>query len=163
MMAKGRRPVSRVDSHNTHGWFARVYRGSWVGSRSFADRQYGSRSDAEAAANKWVRLADERLPIIPPKPVLKVAKFKLRKYHGDRYYDVYLPMPRKGKPKLKKLYCNDIRDMDRQGLEAYRLVTQRNAVLEQAHRLAFAAWKRERDRIMQEIARMWPAIKTMLV
>jgi len=78
MKAKKRNPVSRVDSNNTHGWFARVYRAAWVGSRSFADRGYGGSAGAETAAKMWVKAADTQLPIIPSKPVRRIAKVHVR-------------------------------------------------------------------------------------
>lgn len=154
-----KKPVSRIDSKRTHGWFARVYRAEWVGNKSFSDLRYGGRAVAEAAAWKWVRLVDNRLPVIPPKPVLKKATFRLRKNERDRYYDVYLPRPGKGKPQFRRLYFNVLADMQKQGENAHRLVEEQNARLLEAYQLSYVAWKRAHDRIMQEILRMWEKVK----
>lgn len=159
---KTRNPVSRVDSKRTHGFYARVYRGAWVGLKSFADRRCGGRDVAERAAWSWQRRVDRCLPVIPRKPVLKVARFTLRKDKRGRHYDVYLPLPGRGvKPESRQLRFKKIENMEKQARKARELVMTRNAQLVQAHRLSMAAWKRERDRIMQEILRMWPDAKKM--
>ena len=150
-----KKPVSRIDSKRTHGWFARVYRAEWVGNKSFADLSYGGREVAESAAWQWVRWVDERLPVIPPKPVLKQAKFRMRKNGHGRYYDVYLPSPGKGKPQFRRLYFNVLADMQKQGENAYRLVEEQNVRLLEAYQLSYVAWKHTHDRTMQEILRMW--------
>jgi hypothetical protein len=114
-MNKERKSISRIDHKRTHGYLARVYRAEWVGSKSFADLQYSGQEVAEKAAWKWVKFADARLPKIPPKPVLKVAKFRLRKDGRGRHYEVYLPQPGKGKHEVKRL-----RFLDEFALALYR-------------------------------------------
>jgi hypothetical protein len=158
-LLREKKPVSRIDSKRTHGWFARVYRAKWVGNKSFADLSYGGREVAESAAWKWVRWVEKRLPVIPPKPVLKKATFRMRKNEHDRYYDVYLPSPGKGKPQFRRLYFNVLADMQTQGENAYRLVQEQNVRLLEAYQLSYVAWKRAHDRIMQEILSMWEKAK----
>lgn len=155
----GHMGVSRVDSNRTHGFFARIYRGEWVGPKSFADQTYGGRENAEAAAWRWWRFAEDRLPVIPPKPVLKKATFRIRKGRRGRYYEVYLPRPGKGKPQSLELYFNVIDDMEKQAKRARQMVERRNAQLLSAYQLAFAAWKRERERIMKQILSLWTEVK----
>src|SRR6266498_1796640 len=146
-----RRPVSRIDSDDTHGFLARVYRIGWSRGKMFSDSVYGGRDIAECTAWDWQKRVDKLLPVIPPKPKKKVAKFRLRKNMKGRDYDVYLPMPGRGKPKQKSLHFSDIKNMEARAAEAYQLVTQRNALLDASYRLAYAAWKKEHDRIMQKI------------
>src|SRR5919108_5518597 len=91
MAKKSPNPVSRIDSGRTHGWLARVYRAEWSRGKSFADRQYGGRSEAESAAYRWVQYADARLPVIPSKPDLHKATVTQRKdpVKHLEYFDVY--------------------------------------------------------------------------
>ena len=122
----------------------------------FSDGVYGSADKAERAAWAWQRRVNRCLPIIPPKPVLKVARFKLRKDKRGRHYDVYLPLPGYGlKPESRRLGFKKIENMEKQARKAYELVTARNAQLVEAHRLSLVAWKRERDRMMEQILQMW--------
>lgn len=157
-MSANKRPVSRIDSKDTHGYFARVYRSQWSKGRMFSDAVWGGAEKAERAALTWQRKVDALLPVIPPKPILKVAKFKLRKNGSGRYYDAYLPMPGKGKPKQTKLYFSDINDMEKQAGIAYDLVTKQNAMLVSAHRLSMAAWKKECEKTLAYIDAIWSKV-----
>jgi len=177
-------PVSRVDSGNTHGFFARVYRAEWVGPRSFADRQYGGREEAEAAALEWVKIADTRLPVIPSKPVLMKATVHLRtdpKEPTRKYYDVYTPKLMGDEttwstkfyfnsPAQRKMYrrISGVEAIDLTTNEqavarqqAYALKDETNARLQAKYKEALIIWYVEHDRIMQEIGAMWDEIKTM--
>lgn len=150
-----KKPVSRAGN----SWFARVYRAKWIGPRSFADRNYGSTEAAEAAAWKWVKRVDQRLPLMPSKPVLKKASFRMRNNRHGRYYDVYLPRPGKGKPQFRRLYFNLLDAMPKQGEKAHQLVEERNAQLLEAYQLSYAAWTRQCERIMQEVLKIWKELK----
>jgi hypothetical protein len=157
---RDKKPVSRIDNSDTHGWFARVYRDNWVRGRMFSDGVWGGRYQAEGAAWSWVRHVDRLLPRIPRKPVLKIAKFTLRKDSKGRYYDVYLPLPGRGvKPESRKFHFKKIERMELQAAKAHALVVARNVELVAAHRLSLAGWKRERDKTMIEILKMWTKIK----
>ena len=159
-----RNPVSRVDN----GWFARVYRAKWVGPRSFADQKYGGRKLAEAAAWKWVAIAEERLPIIPPAPVLKEATVHLRsnsKRKNQSYFDVYLPSAIGKSWTTRKFYFRtDDKDSKKaQETIVRNLVVNHKLLLAEAHKKSMARWIRDHDRIMQEILKMWNEIKAMSV
>lgn len=156
---RSRKPVSRIDSDDTHGCFARVYRVGWSRGKMFSDSVCGGRAEAERNAWTWQKRVDAQLPKTPRKPVLKKATFRLRKGPGGRYYDVYLPMPGRAKPKSLQLFCNDLRNLERQGEKAYKLVKARNALLEASYRLAYAAWKREHARRIAQIEAMWKKVK----
>lgn len=161
-----RNPVSRVDSNRTHGYFARVYRADWVGSRSFADRRYGGPEAAERAANKWVKIADERLPVIPPKPVRKTATVHVRadaKGEGLRYYDVYLPSVIDESWTTEKFYFKDLDEQARSRERAYRRVENQNQALWSAYMQTLSAWQIVRRRSMEEILKLWAEIKTMTI
>lgn len=160
---KNRKPVSRVDSNNTHGWFARVYRAEWVGPRSFTDRQYGGRKKAEIAANQWVEIAEERLPVIRPMPILKKASVHVRedKKSGRSYFDVYIPSVVDKTWTTKKYYFETPDDERKQRVIANNIVANQNILLVEAYNKALAKWTRDYDRIMREILSMWNEIKAM--
>lgn len=165
--------ISRIDNDesNTHQYFARVYRGSWTGPRSFSDNVYGSKDAAERAALAWVKRAEAGLPIIPPMPVLKIATFKLRNDASGSYYYVYLPLPaqrkRRGQGRAEYeeeyLYFSDTKTKDKQAAKAFSLITARNEMLERDYRLSFIAWQRQREKIMQTIRKRWTKLKAMKI
>lgn len=166
---RGRRPISRVDSGNTHGYFARVYRDDWVGNRSFADRRYGGKEKAKAAARRWVTLAEAALPIIPARPVMREATVTVyqdeRRPKHLRYYQVYLPQSNEpnGEWKTEKLYFTTLDGQAKQREKAQDLVNQQNARLKLMYRNSLIFWKMERDQIIFEIERIWPEVKKMPV
>jgi hypothetical protein len=155
--------ISRIDSGRTHGWFARVYRAEWVGSKSFADAQYGGREQAEAAASKWVRMADEQLPIIPPKPMLRKATINLRsenKLQGTLYYwDVYLPTVGDETTWSQKLFFQTLDEKEKQKAKADRIAKERNQILQKIYVDELAAWYVENDRLMDKVLSMWDEVK----
>lgn len=153
--------ISRIDSGSTHSFFARVYRDTWVGSRSFADGRYGGPVNARRAAERWVKMADDRLPTIPPKPILRKATSKIypdERRPNLRYYNVYLPEPA-GEWKIEKLYYTTLDGQKKQSAKAHNLIAVQNDLLKTAFNQELAAWKKERDRIMDEIERVWPEVK----
>jgi len=160
-----RKPISRVDSGSTHGWFARVYRAEWVGPRSFADAQYGGREKAEAAAWKWVRMADEQLPMIPPKPVLRKATITLRsenKLQGVlHYWDVYLPPLDDETTWSQKFFFHMLDEKEKQKAKADSIADERNQVLQKIHAGELAVWYMEHDRLMEQILSMWNEVKKL--
>jgi hypothetical protein len=167
---KRRAPVSRIDNKEkrTHGWFARVYRAEWVGSRSFADKKYAGRSASKAAAYKWVAIAEERLPIIPPMPVIRKAAMYLRhdkRRKNSSFFDVYLPALTGDASATHKLYfkTDSKEERERQHRIANSMVTNQNFLLVEAHKKAMLKWQREYERIMQQILAMWDEIKAMPV
>jgi hypothetical protein len=165
--------ISRIDNDrtNTHMFFARVYRYKWVGPRSFSDSVYGSRQAAERAAWTWWKIAEASLPLIPPKPVLRKATWKLRKDSSGTYYYVYLPLPaqrkRRGVGRVdfeeKSLYFQDSKTKDKQAGKAIDLVDKRNALLGQSYRLSLAAWVSDWKKKMQIIQKRWTKLKTMQI
>jgi hypothetical protein len=163
---KSKRPVSRIDTDDTHGFLARVYRarvyrdeGKWSKGKMFSDGVYGGRDIAERAAWDWQKRVDRALPVIRPKPVLKVASFSMRKDSRGRYYAVYLPQPGRAKHKVRCLYFNNIQMMESKAKIANKLVSKQNAILEVSYRLALAAWKKEREKTLAEIDAMWLMVK----
>jgi hypothetical protein len=161
---KGRKPVSRAGN----SWFARVYRAEWTGPRSFADSKYGGREEAEAAAYRWVVIAEERLPIIPSKPVLRKASAHLRadpKSVDRAFFDVYLPALNGKTWTTKKFYfvTKDTEEKRRQERVVNSLVANQNLLLTEAHKKAMAKWERDHDRIMAEISEIWKDIRNMEV
>ena len=157
---KSKKPVSRVEN----SWFARVYRTEWVGPKSFADRNYGGSDQAEAAAWKWAKYADEMLPVIPSKPVRRRAKVHVRedlKSLDMKYFDVYLPPLAGEKTWSKKLYFNkrDPEERDAQHKEADRLAQVRNRELEAIYVSELAKWQLTHAQLMQKISKMWPDVK----
>ena len=168
-----KKPISRAGD----GYFARVYRDNWVGSRSFADSKYNGNAAAARAAETWVKLAEEALPKIPPRPELRKATVK--RYREDKwdspqfYYQVYLPIvdarwgdevPTVGDSnrqpyELKKLYYKDLDEEQEQRTLAYDMAQVRNDELRVAYKQDLIAWYLERDRIMEKILDMWLEIK----
>ena len=55
--------ISRIDSHNTHGWFVRIYRNGETISKLFSDNRYdGADAALKAALNYKERLAAKYPP-----------------------------------------------------------------------------------------------------
>jgi hypothetical protein len=163
-MDKERKPISRIDHKGTHGYFARIYRAEWVGSRSFADGQYDGSASALAAARWWVEYAENRLPIIHPKPALKKATAHVRtdaKGSGLRYYDVYLPSAVDDSWTTQKFYFKTLDEQSISREKATMDVNYQNKLLAMAYREQLAAWYVEHDRIMLVIVLLWNDIKTM--
>jgi hypothetical protein len=175
-------PISRAGN----SYFARVYRDDWVGPRSFADSKYGGNTQAAAAAQRWVTLAEAALPIIPAKPILKKATVHLRTDSDNpalKYYDVYLGTGRKEVNKWTRAFyfwdpaqlkifrnlkgtekINFTVDTEAVAKEkAYALRDERNATLQAEFHEALIAWHLERDRIMEKILALWPEVKAMPV
>lgn len=140
-----RHPASRIDHHNTHGWYARVYRsGDWEGRRLFSDNTYGGKDEAQQAALRWAAYIDATLMEIPPKPVLKVATltpYEGAKGFGQRYYQLYLPHVGDDEWDIEKLYFNKDLDLQKKHYaEGSKRVQQRNEELMDAHRKALVEW-----------------------
>lgn len=173
-MASTRKPVSRAGN----SYFARIYRDDRVFPRSFADSRYGSNAAAAQAANRWVELAEERLPKIPPKPELRKAT--VNRYRDERraslgYYQVYLPIIdqqwrqevptladlNKQPYELHKLHFATLDEEQEKRTLAYDMAQIRNDELKASHRQELTAWYLERDRVMAEIEDIWPEIKGM--
>ena len=157
---KSKKPVSRVEN----SWFARVYRAEWVGPKSFADRNYGGREQAEAAAWKWVKYVDAVLPVIPQKPVRRRAKVHVRedpKSLDMKYFDVYLPPLAGEKTWSKKLYFNkrDPEEREAQRDEANRLEEVRNRELDAIYVSDMAKWQLAHAKLMRQILKMWTEVK----
>lgn len=162
---KTRKPVSRVDSKNTHGWFARVYRAEWVGNRSFADRKYGSKDIAQVVAYEWVRIANDSLPVIPPKPVLRKATLHIRFEEQLQsklwYVEVYIP-PLNGETTwTEKLYFHNLLEKEKQKAKATNRLLEYNMLAEQRHKVDLALWYVEHDKMMAIILELWPNLKNM--
>lgn len=159
---KDNKPVLRVDKHATHGFSVRVRRSSWIGSRFFADRQYGGAAEARAAAYKWYEYAEGHLPTIPPKPVLKQATVRTHPNHkrpGLSYYDVYLPSPVDDRWFVKKLYPRTLSDQRVYLRRANQLAEERNSVLRSTYDTAISLWQIEHDKITEKINDLWPSIQ----
>lgn len=154
------KPVSRVEN----SWFARVYRVEWIGSRSFADRNYGGREQAESAAWKWWKYADAVLPVIPSKPVRRRAKVHVYEDPESldmKFFDAYLPPLAGEKTWSKKLYFNkrDPEEREAQREEANRLVEVRNRELDAIYASEMAKWQLAHAELMRKILKMWPNVK----
>jgi hypothetical protein len=171
-MEMSRKPVSRVDSSNTHGYFARIYRvdipRQWVGSRSFSDRIYGGAESAEGAAWQWVQIAEERLPIIPPKPVIRKATVHVRDEPDNldmQYFDVYLPPIYGEKIWSKKFYFNERDPEERAAMEeeAAKLVARRNRECQALYAGQREKWQIEHARLKRELLRLWEEVKSLAV
>lgn len=54
--------ISRIDSHNTHGWFVRKYHQGRTISKFFSDTRYQSKARALAAARAYRTKLDEKFP-----------------------------------------------------------------------------------------------------
>ncbi len=159
MKPKKRKPVSRIE----YSWFARVYRAEWVGPKSFADRNYGGREQAEAAAWKWVKYADKVLPVIPSKPVLRKATVTLRseeKLQSKLYYwDIYFPPLADETTWSQKLFFHTLDEKEKQKAKADKLADERNRLLLGIYAEELAAWWVEHDRIMEQILNVWMEVK----
>lgn len=159
-------PVSRIDSGRTHGWFARVYRGRWVGSRSFADRQYGGLIPARQAAEAWVARADALLPQLSPQPAKRgeatISEGRDAARAGLHYFQVYLPRRlNEGTWHEKRFYWTTLDERATARAQARDLTEAHTAGLREDERIEQGAWEVERQRVLAEVAALWPKVKAL--
>jgi len=156
-----------VDSGNTHGYFARIYRDGWVGSKSFADKKYGGRKQAVKAAWDWWELAEVRLPKIPEKPVLRTATVYEREEKRRAelwYFDVYTPPTENEDTWSTKFYFGPNSGRTREDAQAgaNQLAEERNLFLRNTFRNDLADWEENRDLIMGKVLELWPEVKDLV-